>query len=78
MALHDGNRFLGYINLERRLGMDSQHAGTVQRPYLTYQPARLNSLLESILLLLAGGILSLESIPALHKRLEIQALTCNI
>jgi hypothetical protein len=49
---HDGNRFLGYINLERRLGMDSQHAGPVQRPYLSYLPARLNSLPESILLLL--------------------------
>jgi hypothetical protein len=49
-----------FVNVLRSLGIDSQPGGPVGQPYLTYQPARLHRLAESI--------------PSLIKLLQIRAL----
>jgi hypothetical protein len=49
-----------YINLLWSPGIDSQPGGPVRQPYLTYRPARLHRLSESI--------------PGLLERLQIQAI----
>jgi hypothetical protein len=48
-----------FVNLLRSPGIDSQHGGPVQQPYLSYWPARQLRLAESI--------------PELLKRLQIWA-----
>jgi hypothetical protein len=52
----------GLVDLLRSPGIDSQPGGPVRQPYLTYRPARLHKLAESI--------------PGLYKRLQIRALYC--
>ncbi len=47
-----------FVNLLRSPGIDSQPGGPIRQPYLTYQPARLHRLAESI--------------PGLLERLEIR------
>jgi hypothetical protein len=37
-----------FVNLLRSPGIDSQHVGPVRQPYLSYRPARLHGLAESI------------------------------
>jgi hypothetical protein len=37
-----------FVSLLRNPGSDSQPGGSVQQPYLSYQPARLHRLVESI------------------------------
>ncbi len=49
-----------FVNLLRSPGIDSQLGGLARQPYLTYRPARLHRLSESI--------------PGLLKRLQIRAL----
>jgi hypothetical protein len=48
-----------FVNLLRSPGIDSQPGGPVRQPYLTYRPAQLHSLAESI--------------PGLLTRLQIRA-----
>ncbi len=52
------------VNLLRGPGIDSLPGGPVLQPYLTYRPARLHRLAESI--------------PRLIKRLQTRALSCNL
>jgi hypothetical protein len=54
-----------FVNLLRSPGIDSQPGGPVRQPYLTYRPAYMATKV--------GGIGFLESIPGLHKRLQIRA-----
>jgi hypothetical protein len=49
-----------FVNLLRSLGIDSQPGGPVLQPYLSYRPARLHRLTESI--------------PGLHKSLRARSL----
>jgi hypothetical protein len=49
-----------FVNILRSPGIDSQPGRPVRQPYLSYLPARLHGLAESI--------------PGLHKRLQIRAL----
>ena len=49
-----------FVNILRSPGIDSQPGGSVRQPYLTYRPAWLHRLAESI--------------PGLLKRLQILAL----
>ena len=53
-----------FVNLLRGLGIGSQPSGPVQQPFLSYRPARLHRLTESI--------------PGLHKSLEMRTLTWKI
>ncbi len=39
----------GFVNLLRSPGIDSQPGGPVRQPYLSYRPARLHRLVESLL-----------------------------
>jgi hypothetical protein len=58
-----------FVNLLRSPGIDSEPSGLVKQPYLTYWPARLHRLSESIPWNRFFG-----SIPVLHKRSQIRAL----
>ncbi len=49
-----------FVNLVRSLGIGSQPCGPVRQSYLSYRPTRLHRLAESI--------------PGIHKRLQIRAL----
>ncbi len=49
-------------------GIDSQPGGPIRQPYLSYRPARLHRLADKC------RIDSSESIPGIHKRLQIRAL----
>jgi hypothetical protein len=51
-----------FVNLIRSPGIDSQPGGPVRRPYLSYRPARLHWLSESIP----------RSVTGLHKHLQIR------
>ncbi len=53
-----------FVNLLRNPRIDSLSGGPVRQPYLTYRPARLHRLAESI--------------PWPLKRLQIRALSCNL
>jgi hypothetical protein len=52
-----------FVNLVSSQGIDSQRGGPVRQPYLTYRPAWLHKLSESI--------------PGLLKRLQIRAWKTN-
>jgi hypothetical protein len=47
-SLQPSTTELVFVNLLRSPGIDSQHGGPVLQPYLTYWPARLHRLVESI------------------------------
>ncbi len=48
-----------FVNLWRKLGINSHHGGSIQQPYWMYQPARLHRLAESV--------------PRLFKRSQIRS-----
>ncbi len=54
---------LAFVNLTRSPGIDSQPGGPVRNPYLTYRPARLHRLAESI--------------PGTLQRLQIRGQYCS-
>jgi hypothetical protein len=59
-----------FVNLLRSPGIDSHPGRPVRQTYLSHRPARIHRLAKSI----HHGIDSSESIPWLHKGLQIRAL----
>jgi hypothetical protein len=53
-----------FVNPLKSPGIDSQPGGPVRQPFLTYRPDRLHRLAESI--------------PRLHKRLQIPSLWSSL
>ncbi len=48
MWIVEGSTEPVFVDLVRGPGIDSQHGGPVRQPYLSYRPARLHMLAESV------------------------------